>query len=71
MTVVPGATPVTIPVAEPTVATAVLPLNHVPPPVGSNKDVVLPTQTVGIPMMAVGGGVTVTVMVAAQPVLNV
>ena len=60
------APPVTIPDPNPTVATAVLLLLHVPPPGVSNKLVVNPAQTVSVPVMAFGNGSTVTTAVAAQ-----
>ena len=63
--------PVTTPVPDPTVATAVLPLVHVPPPDASLKAIVDPTQTDGEPVMANGKGFTVTTTEAEQPVLRV
>jgi hypothetical protein len=71
----PGNTPVTIPLAEPTVAIAGLLLLHVPPVTESVKAIVLPAHTeqpvVGQPI-AVGTGFIVTValpvMVAIHPV---
>ncbi len=71
MLTTPAATPVTTPVPEPTVAIDVLPLLHVPPPVASERVVVLPTQTVGVPVIADGNAETVTTSVAKQPVDNV
>ena len=41
----PAATPVTIPLPEPTVAIAVLLLFHIPPAIGSVKVVVVPKET--------------------------
>jgi hypothetical protein len=63
---VPGDLPVTNPVPEPIVATAVLLLAQVPPP-ASNKLVVWPTHTTGKPTIIEGNGLTVNVTVAAQP----
>ncbi len=48
---VPEATPVTTPVDEPTVAIAVLLLLHVPPDVALLSVVVLPWQTLAVPVM--------------------
>ena len=45
MVAVPGDTPDTIPVNEPIVATAVLPLAHLPPGVASVKVDGIPTHT--------------------------
>ena len=47
----PAVTPVTIPVVEPTVATAVLLLLQVPPVVASVSVLEEPAQTVSIPLM--------------------
>jgi len=62
----PDATPVTMPVPEPTVAVVVLPLLQVPPP-GSLNAVIAPTQTVVDPVIPPGNGLTVTVVVALHP----
>jgi hypothetical protein len=62
MSVVPGATPVTIPVREPMVATAILPLDQVPPETESDNGVDKPGHTVELPVMA-EGEITVTVVV--------
>ena len=62
--------PVTIPVVEPTVATPVALLLHVPPP-ASDKVVVNPEQTLRLPSIAVGNGLTVTTAVMIQPVPKV
>ena len=67
MVAVPIATPVTKPVPD-TVATPGLLLLHVPPAVASAKTDVEPTQRVVPPVIATGGGVTVTTIVAVQPV---
>ncbi len=67
MVVVPAVAPVTVP-EVPTVATAVLLLDHTPPGVASVSSTVLLVQ-----MVAVDGKIgdppefTVTVLVAAQP----
>jgi len=67
---VPAATPDTIPV-EPTVATDVLLLLHVPPVAVSARVIVDPTQTLDDPVIAgtVGNGLTVTaaVTIVVQP----
>ena len=63
---VPAATPVTTPVEPMTVAWLVVPLVHVPPPVAELSDVVLPTQTLAVPVMAAGLALTVTVAVAVH-----
>ncbi len=55
MLAVPAATPVTTPVAVPTVAIPGLPLLHVPPLVALLSVVVLPIQTVDVPIVAVSG----------------
>ena len=57
---VPAVTPVTIPVIELTVATAVLPLVKVTPGVASLSDVVKPTHTLGVPSILVGSAFTDT-----------
>ena len=59
--------PVTIPVVDPTIATVVLLLLHVPPPASLNV-VVKPEQTSSVPSIAVGKGSTVTMVVIIQPV---
>lgn len=68
---VPDDTPLTTPVDEPIVATLGEPEVHVPPPVALNKEVVPPTHTVITPVIAPGGGSTVTVNVAEHPELIV
>lgn len=67
---VPDDMPVTMPDEIPTVATTVLLLLQVPPP-ASNKAVVWPTHTMVTPVIVPGKGLTVMVIVAAHPVLNV
>jgi len=51
-----------------TVAILVLPLVHVPPDVVLLSEVVNPSHTKGVPVLAVGAGLTVTTVVAEQPV---
>ena len=68
MAAVPPETPVTTPVDDATVATAVLLLLQVPVPVGSLRVKLDPGQTGTEPVMAAGLGFTETVLVAeAQP----
>ena len=67
----PTATPVTIPVADPTVAFATALLLHVPPPVESLRLIVDPTHTdPGVPRIAVIG-LTVTILLLLQPVVAI
>src|SRR5207248_2544157 len=61
----PAATPVTIPPVV-IVAIPVETLLQVPPPVASARFVVLPTHTVGVPVIATGVVFTVTVAMATQ-----
>ena len=61
--VVPATPPVTIPVEEPTVATVVTLLDHVPPPGVELNVVVVPGQILLFPVIAVGIGLTVNVTV--------
>lgn len=63
MVTVPEATPVTMPDAEPTVATKPLLLVHVPPVEASANAVVIPVQTFRVPVIAAGSGLTVTPVV--------
>jgi len=63
---VPEATPDTIPVAEPTAATAGVALVQVPPP-ASDKVTVAPEHTLSGPPMGAGRALTVSGMVLAQP----
>jgi hypothetical protein len=58
---------VTIPVADPTEAIPDMLLLHVPPP-ASDKVVVRSEQTLSVPSMAVGNGLTVTTAVIIHPV---
>ena len=67
--VVPDNTLATIPEPERViVATAVLLLLHVPPPVTSLKDVDWPRQIFELPVIDAGNGLTTTEVVIAQPV---
>jgi hypothetical protein len=68
---VPAATPVTIPDADPTVAWAVLLLLQVPPAVRSDKVVVKPIQTLVVPVITAGIGLTVIAEVIKHPVPRV
>ena len=70
MVEVPDVTPETIPELVPIVATLVLLLIHVPPPV-LERVVVEPAQTVAVPVIADGNGFTVTTVVVIQPVASV
>ena len=69
----PPATPVTIPVADPTVARAVLLLLHTPPPAASFSVIELPTTTDVGPVIvpAPGSAYTVATAVTKQPVVVV
>ena len=69
MTDVPAAIPDTLPETS-TVATEILLLLHVPPPVASDNAVIAPAQTRGIPVMLAGNGFTVTTRVLKQPVVE-
>ena len=66
----PAVTPVTIPLAVPTVAFAVL-LLHVPPTITSLKETVAPTHTALAPDIGGGVGFTVSAFVAKHPVVKV
>ena len=70
MTDVPAVTPVTTPPAV-MVATTGVALLHVPPAVTLLKVVVEPMQTLVVPVIAAGSGLTVTVVVTAHPVPKV
>ena len=65
------ATPVAMPVEDPTVAIPGNPEVQLPPAVTSVKVVVAPMQMVPLPTIAAGVKLTVTVVAAAQPVGNV
>ena len=67
---VPDNTPVTTPVPETTVATVVVPLDQVPPVTPSVNVIVVPAQNGEDADMADGAAVTVTIVVAEQPVPN-
>ena len=62
MTAVPADAPVTTPDEE-TVATPVLLLAHVPPPVASLSSVLKPWQAEAVPVIGDGNAVTVSVRV--------
>ena len=68
---VPPAIPVTVPVAEPMVAAAVLLLLHVPEAVASLRVNVRPAHTGVLFVIAAGSGSTVTVVTAVQLLLIV
>jgi hypothetical protein len=64
----PAATPETTPLTEPTIATEVLPLLHVPPTDASDRVAVNPIQYTEVsPPMGAGNGSTVTVVTAIHP----
>ncbi len=63
--------PVTVPVEEPIEATPVLLLLHTPPLVALVNVVIKPTHTFVVPPIAAGFGLTVKLVTAIQPVLNV
>lgn len=65
MTGVPAVTPVTTPVAEPTVASAVL-LLHTPPLTVSPRVMVKPTHTLEGPVMTAGVALTVMFFITEQ-----
>ena len=66
MVAVPAAMPLTIPVL-PTDAIPVELLDHVPPPVADDNEVVAPTHTESVPEMVAGSALTVTIAVRLQP----
>ena len=66
----PEETPLTTPVPDTTVATELVELLHVPLPVASLKVVVEPTQTVVLPVILAGKGLTVKDVLVKQPVDN-
>jgi hypothetical protein len=68
---VPEATPVAVPELPSIVATLVLPDVQAPPEVKSLNVVVCPAHTYGLPDIADGIAITVTVCVVIQPVSNV
>jgi len=65
---VPEDTPVTTPVLLTTVATPVLPLDHVPPVVPSVSVIEEPAQNAVDVEIATGVVLTVTIVVVVQPV---
>jgi hypothetical protein len=67
ITVVPVVIPLTMPEVDPTVATEVVLLVHVPPGVASVSVIVDPAQTLVGPPMAAGVALTVTIVVARHP----
>ena len=68
----PDAIPVTAPEVGLITATEVVPLLHVPPAVASVSVVVaVPGHIESVPPIAAGNGLTVTTVVAIQPVGNV
>lgn len=71
MVAVPAETPLTTPVEEPTVATAVLLLLQVVVPDASPSVVEPPTHSVRVPVIAAGSGFMVTAAVVKHPVGNV
>jgi hypothetical protein len=68
---VPTATPLTIPVDDPTMAIPVVPELHTPPVVASCSVVVLPTHRFVLPVTRAGKGFTVNATVVLQPDGNV
>lgn len=71
MVAVPAATPVMSPEVRPAVATPVLLLVQLPPLIASLSVMVVATHSADAPIIAVGEGLTVTVVVVTQPVGNV
>ena len=71
MAAMPADIPLTIPELTPIVATALLPLVQVPPPVALLKAVVAPVHNVVVPVINPGIGLTVTVFSAEQPLGSV
>ena len=67
----PGKIPVMIPELNPTLAVEGSLLVHAPPATPSVNVVAEPWQTVELPLITVGNGLTVTITSAAQPVLKV
>ena len=67
----PAATPLTTPEPDPTEASKGLLLLQLPPVVASDKVVLCPTHTVPVPVITPGEELTVTGIVAIQPVGNV
>jgi hypothetical protein len=69
MMALPDATPLTTPVDEPTVAMAVLLLDHVPPLAVLVSVVEPPTQATAVPPIATGAALTVTTVVTEPQLL--
>ena len=65
---VPASTPVTTPLPDPIVAIVVALLVHEPPAEPSVKFVVNPAQTLSVPVIAEGNGLTVAIAVIIHPV---
>lgn len=70
ITLVPGDTPVTMPLPAPTVATELVPLVHVPLEDASESAIVDVTQVSVDPVIGDAIGNTVTVFTAIQPVIG-
>ena len=74
MVVLPVATPVTIPLADPIVATPGVLLDQRPPPVASVSVIVAPTHNADGPTIGAGNGLTVIValpvIILVQPVIE-
>ena len=62
--------PVTIPVKDPMLAVPVALLLQMPPAVALLNAVVRPAHMIRVPRIAVGNGLTVTIVVITQPVPN-
>ena len=71
MVAVPADTPVTMPLPVPIVATVVALLVQLPPPVASVNVVVNPEQTLVVPEIPDGNGLTVKVVEDIHPVARV
>jgi hypothetical protein len=67
---VPDIMPVTSPVPLTTVATVVVPLDHVPPVVPSVNVIVVPEQNGDEAGIVTGSAFTVTIVVVKHPVLK-
>jgi len=67
---VPGDIPITIPVAESTVALVGLLVDQTPPGVAWLSAVVSPTHTLSVPVIAAGVAFTVTCVMLEQPAPN-
>ncbi len=71
MTEVPADMPEIIPVADPIVATVVVPLIHEPPALPSANVTAEPAHTFNVPVITAGSGLIVVMVVAEHPVGNV